>query len=110
MGIAILSAALFVPAADVLARGISAPESTPAMADASTLADTLSLQEVTVTAAFSNAKNSPLRLTAIDNAMLKSRAASRTYPELLKGIPGLYATSESGSYGDAKMNIRGFGQ
>ncbi|MCM1177125.1 MAG: TonB-dependent receptor plug domain-containing protein [Clostridium sp.] len=72
--------------------------------------DTLSLQEVTISATFSNAVNSPLRLTAIDNATLKSRAASRTYPELLKGVPGLYATSESGSYGDAKLNIRGFGQ
>ena len=29
---------------------------------------------------------------------------------MLKGIPSLYATSESGSYGDAKLNIRGFAQ
>ncbi len=100
MGIAILSAALTVPVADVLAFEHSAPN----------LADTLSIQEVTVTAAFGNAKKSPLRLTEIDSEKLKSRAAARTYPELLKGIPGLYATSESGSYGDAKLNIRGFSQ
>ena len=74
------------------------------------ITDTLTLQEVTVQASFSDVSRSPLRLSTIDNETLKSRAASRTYPELLKGIPGLYATSESGSYGDAKLNIRGFRQ
>lgn len=74
------------------------------------ITDTLTLQEVTVRAAFPEAGTSPLRLTTIDHATLKSRAAARTYPELLKGIPGVYATSESGSYGDAKLNIRGFRQ
>lgn len=101
VGITILAATSFMSAADVLAHETSAPE---------TLSDTLALQEVTVSATFSNSKNSPLRLTTIGNAALKSRASSRTYPELMKGIPGLYATSESGSYGDAKMNIRGFRQ
>ena len=101
VGIAILPAALSVCAADVLARENSAPKF---------LADTLSLQEVTVSASFPDSKRSPLRLTVVDNATIKSRAASRTFPELMKGIPGLYATSESGSYGDAKMNIRGFRQ
>lgn len=101
VGITILAATFFMSAADVLAHETSAPE---------TLSDTLALQEVTVSATFSNSKNSPLRLTTIGNAALKSRASSRTYPELMKGIPGLYATSESGSYGDAKMNIRGFRQ
>ncbi len=101
VGITILAATSFMSAADVLAHETSAPE---------TLSDTLALQEVTVSATFSNSKNSPLRLTTIGNAALKSRASSRTYPELMKGIPSLYATSESGSYGDAKMNIRGFRQ
>ena len=72
--------------------------------------DTLTLQEVTVQASFSDVSRSPLRISTIDDETLKSRASARTYPELLKGIPGLYATSESGSYGDAKLNIRGFRQ
>ncbi len=75
-----------------------------------TITDTLTLQEVTVRATFSDVSNAPLRLKTLDNETLKSRAAARTYPELLKGVPGLYATSESGSYGDAKLNIRGFRQ
>ncbi len=99
IGIAFLSLAFRVQASDV-----------PVSDEPIYIADTLTLQEVTVRASFSDVSRSPLRLSTIDNETLKSRAASRTYPELLKGIPGLYATSESGSYGDAKLNIRGFRQ
>lgn len=101
VGIAILTAAPCVHATDVRAHEISAPKM---------YADTLTLQEVTISAAFPESKLSPLRLTTVDNETIKSRGASRTYPELMKRIPGLYATSESGSYGDAKLNIRGFRQ
>ena len=90
MGIAILLSAVSLQATDIT--------------------DTLTLREVVVNASFSSPKNSPLRLTTIDCEALKSRAAVRTYPELLKAIPGLYATAETGSYGDAKFNIRGFSQ
>ena len=72
--------------------------------------DTLTLREVTISASFNSSKSSPLRLSTVTSGMLKDRAAARTYPELLKNIPGLYATSESGSYGDARLNIRGFKQ
>ena len=70
----------------------------------------LTLRESIVNAYFANQNRSALRLAVIDEKQLRDRGASRTYPELLKGIPSLYATSESGSYGDAKLNIRGFGQ
>ena len=90
MGIAILLSAVSLQATDVT--------------------DTLTLREVVVNTSFSSPKNSPLRLTTIDSETLQSRAAVRTYPELLKAIPGVYATAETGSYGDAKFNIRGFSQ
>ena len=73
-------------------------------------ADTLTLRTVVVNANLAQPSRSALRLATIDEEKLRQRGASRTYPELLKGLPGLYATSESGSYGDAKLNIRGFGQ
>lgn len=103
MGIAILLSGIRVQAADVLGRENPGTETW-------SLTDTLTLQEVTVRASFSDISNSPLRLTTIDSETLKSRAAARTYPELLKGIPGVYATAETGSYGDARFNIRGFSQ
>jgi Outer membrane receptor proteins, mostly Fe transport len=70
----------------------------------------LTLRESTVSAQFSSQGKSPLRLSTIDSDRLRDMAGARTYPELLRNVPGVYATSESGSYGDAKLNIRGFRQ
>ena len=108
MGIAILLSATIVQAADV--PGSNAVPYEASSAALTSILDTLTLQEVTVNASFSSPKNSPLRLTTIDSETLRSRASARTYPELLKDIPGVYATAETGSYGDAKFNIRGFSQ
>ena len=96
---------------NILLMGITilAAARTMCAADAHDL-DTLSIQETVVNANFAHPSRSALRLATVDEEKLRQRGASRTYPELLKGLPGLYATSESGSYGDAKLNIRGFGQ
>ena len=83
----------------------------PSLADSIWLAgDSLTLQEVTVVSNFHSRKSSPLRLNTVDNETIARRATARTYPELIKFIPGVYATAETGSYGDAKINIRGFKQ
>ena len=78
--------------------------------DAEEVSDTLSIQEVTVKASFSDSRNSPLRLTEVGGEAIRANVSARTYPQLLSGVPGVYATAETGSYGDAKFNIRGFGQ
>ena len=100
MGITILMAASIVAAADARAHENDVPS----------ISDTLSIQEAVINSTFASVTSSPLRLTTIDGEKLMQRATARTYPEMLRGIPSLYATSESGSYGDAKLNIRGFGQ
>ncbi len=70
----------------------------------------LMLNEVTVSAGIKSTRTSPLRLTSINAPEIQHKAVGKTYPELLKNIPGIYATEETGSYGDAKINIRGFKQ
>lgn len=70
----------------------------------------VNLNEVILQASFVKERQSPLRLTTIDRLSIEKKAAGVTYPQLLENIPGVYATSESGSYGDAKINIRGFKQ
>lgn len=70
----------------------------------------LLLDQITVSAGLKNVRNSPLRLQSVDDSHIRSKAVGRTYPELLKEIPGIYSTAETGSYGDAKINIRGFKQ
>ena len=66
------------------------------------------LKEIKISAGFKSPRSSPLRLSSIDQDFIKDRAHGLTYPELLKEIPGVYSTAETGSYGDAKINIRGF--
>ena len=70
----------------------------------------LLLEQITISAGVKNVKNSPLRLQSVDDSEIRSKAIGRTYPELLREIPGIYSTAETGSYGDAKINIRGFKQ
>ena len=96
MGIAILMSAFRVQAADVpiatvapvLVTGNPAVGHSTGVPSSEMLTDTLTLQEVTVNASFSDIRNTPLRLTTIDSEALRSRAASRTYPELREGLYG----------------------
>ncbi len=71
---------------------------------------TFLIKEVIVSSGIKQRNNSPLRLVDIDEKTIAVQAAGKTYPELLRDIPGIYATAETGSYGDAKINIRGFKQ
>ncbi|MDD4501262.1 MAG: TonB-dependent receptor plug domain-containing protein, partial [Bacteroidales bacterium] len=70
----------------------------------------INIREITVSASYLKTRSSPLRLATVDSRQIERKSAGKTYPELLAGIPGIYATSESGSYGDARINIRGFKQ
>ncbi len=91
----------------------ASPDMAPAPVSADSIwmaGDSLTLQEVTIVSHFNSRNSSPLRLNTIDNEQIARRATARTYPELIKYIPGVYATAETGSYGDAKINIRGFKQ
>ena len=68
------------------------------------------IKEIIVSSGVKRKNTSPLRLVDIDEKTIAVQAAGKTYPELLRDIPGIYATAETGSYGDAKINIRGFKQ
>ncbi|MDD2419739.1 MAG: TonB-dependent receptor plug domain-containing protein [Bacteroidales bacterium] len=70
----------------------------------------LNLDQIVLQASFVKDKQSPLRVSTVDRKAIDKKAIGLTYPELVKNIPGVYATSETGSYGDARINIRGFKQ
>ena len=63
-----------------------------------------------ISASIANAATSSLRLTDINQEKLRENAPGRTFPEMIRNIPGVYSTAETGSFGDAKINIRGFKQ
>ena len=74
-------------------------------------ADTvLSLQEVTVRTHLADANTTPLNLTTITPQKIRLHSTSPNYVMMLQGVPGVYATASTGSYGDASLNIRGFKQ
>ncbi len=68
------------------------------------------MEEIVVSAGVSSAGASPLRLKQVDSKQIQALATGRTFPELIANTPGVYATRETGSYGDANINIRGFKQ
>lgn len=68
------------------------------------------LDEVTISAGVVSSKTSPLRIKQISQKEISILSPGRTFPELLRNTPSIFVTSESGSYGDAKINIRGFKQ
>ena len=63
-----------------------------------------------ISASIANAAISSLRLTDINQEKLRENSPGRTFPEMIRNVPGVYSTSETGSFGDAKINIRGFKQ
>ena len=71
---------------------------------------TVTLQEVAVRANFANEQETPLNLTTITPHDFRIHATAPNYVEVMQGVPGVYATSSAGNYGDAQLNIRGFKQ
>lgn len=70
----------------------------------------INLQEVTVRAHFVKPNETPLNLSTITPADIQLHATAPNYLEMFQGIPGVYATASTGSYGDATLNMRGFKQ
>ncbi len=68
------------------------------------------IEELVVSAGISNVNTSPLRLKQIESEQIQAISTGRTFPELIGRTPSVYATRETGSYGDANINIRGFKQ
>src|SRR5574344_1710845 len=75
-----------------------------------TAANHLILDGIIVSARIADTRTSSLRIVNIDRQSILSNSTGRTFPELIRNVPGVYATRETGSYGDAKINIRGFKQ
>ncbi len=68
------------------------------------------LNEVIISEGISQINTSPLRLIDISEKEIAAASPGKTFPELIRNTPGIYSTSETGSCGDAKINIRGFKQ
>ncbi len=92
------------------AGGVCEPETTNSFSTSERHDSTVTLQEVSVRANFANERETPLNLTTISPQDLRFHVTAPNYVEVMQGVPGVYATSTTGNYGDASLNIRGFKQ
>ncbi|NMM50589.1 TonB-dependent receptor [Marinigracilibium pacificum] len=72
--------------------------------------DVTTLGEVEVFADVVVDRKTPVAASTIKAITIDEQLGSMALPELLNSTPGVYATKGSGSYGDARINIRGFEQ
>lgn len=89
---------MIVPALAVCAEGVELADSV------------INLQEVVIRDNFSSSQTTPLSIKTLQPSHIKLYSTSPNYVEMMQGIPGVYATPSTGSYGDATLNIRGFKQ
>ncbi|HSG67090.1 MAG TPA: TonB-dependent receptor, partial [Bacteroidales bacterium] len=72
--------------------------------------EVIGLGEVTVISSLAVDRESPLTVSSISAATIKTRLGDEPLPEVMKMVPGVYATRTGGGSGDAAVNIRGFQQ
>ena len=94
----LLCLGMIVPALSVCAEGVVLTDSV------------INLQEVVIRDNFSSSETTPLSIRTLSPSHIKLYSTSPNYVEMMQGIPGVYATPSTGSYGDATLNIRGFKQ
>jgi iron complex outermembrane recepter protein len=70
----------------------------------------IAMREVEVFANVVEDRKTPVAVSTITSIEINEQLGGMQLPEILNSTPGIYATQGDGSYGDAYMNIRGFGQ
>jgi iron complex outermembrane receptor protein len=74
------------------------------------LTTSIGLQEVEVFANMVDDRRTPVAVSNIGEVEIDEQLGGMALAEIMNSTPGVYATQGDGSYGDAYMNIRGFGQ
>jgi iron complex outermembrane receptor protein len=67
-----------------------------------------SMKEVTITADVAIDRKTPVAVTTISQEFIEEHIGNGDIPNLLIGVPGVYATDQGGGYGDQRVSIRGF--
>lgn len=71
---------------------------------------TIGLQEVWIIAAPAKERETPVAASTIDAGEIAMKLGDQPLPEVMKTVPGVYASRQGGGSGDASVNIRGFKQ
>ncbi len=68
------------------------------------------LEEVTILSNYARERKTPVAISNLKPAVIEQQMGNQDYPELMKMVPGVYATKLGGGTGDARISIRGFQQ
>ncbi|MFN4946531.1 MAG: carboxypeptidase-like regulatory domain-containing protein, partial [Chryseotalea sp.] len=70
----------------------------------------IGLNEIEVFANVVEDRKTPVAVANLGSVEIAEQLGAMQLPELLNSTPGIYATQGDGAFGDAYVNIRGFGQ
>lgn len=71
---------------------------------------TIGLEEISIIASLATERRTPVAATNLPASLIEQRSGNQEYPEIMKRVPGVYATKTGGGTGDARLTIRGFQQ
>jgi hypothetical protein len=71
---------------------------------------TIGLEEVSIIASDAVERRTPVSVSMISSGVIESRLGDQPFPEIMKAVPGVYASRTGGGSGDASVNVRGFKQ
>jgi len=71
---------------------------------------TIGLTEVSIIASEAEDRRTPVSVSMIRSDVIDTKLGDQPFPEIMKTIPGVYASRTGGGSGDASVNIRGFKQ
>jgi len=72
--------------------------------------DIVGLDEISIMATYARERETPVAASTIKTAVIEKETGNQDYPEIMKMVPGVYATKLGGGTGDARVSIRGFQQ
>lgn len=72
--------------------------------------DIVGLDEINIISTFARERETPVAVSTIKSATIERELGHQDYPEIMKMVPGVYATKLGGGSGDARISIRGFQQ
>ena len=71
--------------------------------------DAIGLDEVSVIASIIKSdRQTPIPISNVKLAAIQEKLGNKEFPEILKSTPSVYATRNSGGFGDSRINMRGF--
>lgn len=84
--------------------------STPGFLELKLTLKQVGLNEVNIISSYIQDRETPVSISNISQITIEREMGSGEYPEIMKMVPGVYATKLGGGTGDSRISIRGFQQ